>query len=241
MTYRGERSRELPTEQGRVFEVSRVRLTADGQVLDVLWGEVNPASGLNVGAAVQATAAEVMDAIHDGAGVVALFNMSGSRLQKRPLVIVLQPEGGERLTFEGPPIQGNELVDLRRFEPLDARSPANRITPNHMHSKARVPTYAVSKVRLDADGRITAVLWGTVDPLTNDWAAPEAVVPVGVVASALMAGHQVFALFPSTLGHLPDRQFVVADYDGVRTTIVLDGPATHEREVHHMDHLDAAD
>lgn len=241
MTYRGERARELPTEQGRVFEVSRARLTAEGQVQDVLWREVNTASGLNVGAAVQATAAEVMDAIHDGAGVVALFKTSGSRLRKRPLVIVIQPAGGERLTFEGPPVQGSELVDLRRFEPLDALSPINRITPSHMHPRARARIHAVSKVRLDADGRITAVLWGIVDPSTNDWAAPEAVVPVGVVASALTAGHQVFALFPSTHGHLPDRQFVVADYDGNRTTIVLAGPATHEREVHHMDHLGAAD
>lgn len=241
MTYRGERARELPTEQSRVFEVSRARLTADGQVQDVMWREVNTASGLNVGAAVLATSAEVMDAIHDGAGVVALFKTSGSRLRKRPLVVVVRPEGGEHLAFEGPPIQGRELVDLRRFEPLDARSPVNRIPQNHMHSKARARIHAVSKVRLDADGRITAVLWGTVDPSTNDWAAAEAVVPVGVVASALMAGHQVFALFPSTHGHLPERQFVVADYDGNRTTIVLAGPATHEREVHHMDHLGAAD
>jgi hypothetical protein len=37
---------------------------------------------------------------------------------------------------------------------------------------------------------------------------------------------------------LPDRQFVIADYDGSRKTIVLDGPTAYEREVHDMDRLD---
>jgi hypothetical protein len=39
---------------------------------------------------------------------------------------------------------------------------------------------------------------------------------------------------------VPERQFVIVDYDDGRQTIVLDGPATHEREVHDMDRLDAA-
>jgi hypothetical protein len=48
----------------------------------------------------------------------------------------------------------------------------------------------------------------------------------------------VFALFPSAHGHLPQRRFVVADYDGARSTIVLDGLPTFERNVHDMDRLD---
>jgi hypothetical protein len=98
-------------------------------------------------------------------------------------------------------------------------------------------TFAVSKVELDAAGRITAVLWGLVDTVKNDWAAPEAVVPVAAAVEALHAGDRVYALFPSTHGHVPDRQFVVADYDGGRRTIVLDGPSAYEREVHDMDRL----
>lgn len=99
-------------------------------------------------------------------------------------------------------------------------------------------TFAVSKVKLDHAGRITAVLWGKVDTGTNGWATPEVVVPVARAVDALLAGAQVFALFPSTHGHLPDRQFVVADYDGGRQTIVLDGPTAYEREVHDMDRLE---
>ena len=99
-------------------------------------------------------------------------------------------------------------------------------------------TFAVSKVRLDAGGRITDVLWGQVDTGKNAWATPEVVVPVAAAVDAVHAGDDVFALFPSIHGHLPDRQFAVADYDGTRNTIVLDGPTAYEREIHDMDRLD---
>jgi hypothetical protein len=101
-----------------------------------------------------------------------------------------------------------------------------------------VKTFAVSKVRLDPAGRITAVLWGEVDTRDNTWATPEVESPVASAVDALGAGDLVFALFPSVHGHLPDRQFVIADYDGSRKTIVLDGPTAYEREVHDMDRLD---
>jgi len=102
-------------------------------------------------------------------------------------------------------------------------------------------TFAVSKVGLDPGGRVTSVLWGQVDTGKNAWATPEVVAPVAAAVDALRAGDQVFALFPSVHGHLPDRQFVVADYDGSRKTIVLDGPTAYEREVHDMDRLDGPD
>jgi hypothetical protein len=97
--------------------------------------------------------------------------------------------------------------------------------------------FAVSKVRLDKDGRITEVYWGEVNTRENDWAAPETVVPVADVVRALHEGHQVFALFPSTHGHLPERRFMVVDYDNGWETISLDGPPTHEREVHDMERV----
>ncbi len=98
-------------------------------------------------------------------------------------------------------------------------------------------TFAVSKVHLDDAGRITAVLWGRVNTDQNAWATPEEVVPVATAVHALLAGDQVFALFPSVHGHLPDRRFAVADYDGARTTMVLEGSVTFEREIHDMDRM----
>jgi len=98
--------------------------------------------------------------------------------------------------------------------------------------------YAVSRVRLDKDGRVTRVLWGPVDTGKNDWAAPERVSPVKDVVAALRAGHEVYALFPSTHGHIPERTLMVAEYDNGLQTIALQGGATHEREIHDMDRLD---
>ncbi|CAN5426867.1 hypothetical protein BH09PSE5_BH09PSE5_14400 [soil metagenome] len=97
--------------------------------------------------------------------------------------------------------------------------------------------HAVSKVRLDADGRVTHVLWGKVDTQKNDWAAPEVEVPVIEVVNAIHGGDHVYSLFPTEHGHLPARRFMVVDYDNGWETIALDGPATHEREIHDMDRL----
>lgn len=107
-------------------------------------------------------------------------------------------------------------------------------------SHVRIPTYAVSKVRLDADGRVTTLLWGRVDTDKNAWAMPEVEVAVSDAVEAINAGAHVFALFPSVHGHLPDRRFVIADYDDGRKAVVLDGPAAYEREIHDMDRIDKA-
>ena len=108
---------------------------------------------------------------------------------------------------------------------------------SHLEHPATV--YAVSKVRLDGDGRVRAVLWGQVDTVRNDWTAGEAVALVEDVVEAIHNGDAVFALFPSTHGHLPERRFVVVEYDNGWETIALEGSPTHEREVHDMDRLDA--
>jgi hypothetical protein len=97
--------------------------------------------------------------------------------------------------------------------------------------------YAVSKVKLDADGRVMAVLWGKVKTETNEWAGPESVAPVSDVVAAIRSHNDVFALFPSEHGHLPERRFMVVEYDNGWETVSLEGPPTHEREVHDMDRL----
>ena len=60
MTYQGERARPMASEKGRVFEVSKVRIGADGHVSDVLWVEVDSGSDQDVGTRVLASAAEVV-------------------------------------------------------------------------------------------------------------------------------------------------------------------------------------
>jgi hypothetical protein len=41
-----------------------------------------------------------------------------------------------------------------------------------------ISVFAVSKVGLDKDGRVTDVLWGRVNTRTNRWASREVVAPV---------------------------------------------------------------
>jgi hypothetical protein len=229
----------MGTENGRHFEVSKVRIGPDGHVSDVLWGEVNAASDLEVGAPVVATVAEVVDAIRDGANVAAVFTM-GDPLPKRMFLVVEQSDGSGQIAIDGPPSPGRNARDMERLgdhneSPLDSQIGEYQ---SKKPKNSRSQTFAVSKVQLDSDGRITDVLWGRVETNKNTWATPLALAPVAAVVGALRNGDQVFALFPSVHGHLPERRFVVADYDGGRNTIVLDGPTASEREVHDMDRLD---
>ena len=232
MTYQGERARAMASEIGRAFEVSKVRIGADGHVSDVLWVEVGGKSDQDVGERVVAPAAEVVDAIHDGAQVAAVFSSPKGRLPERLFVIVKHEDGRECIAFDDSPSPGRNLADMAKFDDATRRDGRSMLRP--------MSTFAVSKVKLDPNGRVIAVLWGKVDTRKNAWATPEVEAPVAEAVDALDAGDQVFALFPSVHGHLPDRQFVIADYEDGRKTIVLDGPAAHEREIHDMDRIDRA-
>jgi hypothetical protein len=44
MTYQGTRARAADDESKRVFEVSKIRLAADGRISHVLWAEVGAPS-----------------------------------------------------------------------------------------------------------------------------------------------------------------------------------------------------
>ncbi len=49
-------------------------------------------------------------------------------------------------------------------------------------------TFAASRVGLDSNRRISAVLWGREDKGENAWATPEVVSPVAAAVHALHAG-----------------------------------------------------
>jgi hypothetical protein len=115
MSYQGERARPLATESGRCFEVSKVRIGPDGHVSHVLWGPVDTASDRVVGARTLATAAEVVDAIQDGAQVAAVF-VAGERLPERRFVVVEHPDGRQCIAFDGAPSPGRNVADLVRLD-----------------------------------------------------------------------------------------------------------------------------
>lgn len=115
MTYQGERARPMATESGRCFEVSKVRIGADGHVSDVLWGEIDAHSDRAVAVSGVATAAEVVDAIHDGAQVSAVFPSEG-RLPERAFVVVEHSDGRACIAFDGAPSAGRNLTDMDRLD-----------------------------------------------------------------------------------------------------------------------------
>ena len=67
--------------------MSEIRLAADGRVSHVLWGEVDAPSDHDVSARVVAPVADVVDAIHGGARVAAVFATVHSALPERFFVV----------------------------------------------------------------------------------------------------------------------------------------------------------
>ena len=98
--------------------------------------------------------------------------------------------------------------------------------------------FAVSKIDLDTDGRVTQVLWGVIDKKSNRWVSAEELAPVADVVAAIQNGDQVLAIFPPTAGGLPEREFVVVEFDDGTETIDLvevSGPAPR---IHDMGRID---
>jgi hypothetical protein len=240
MTYQGTRARPSDSETGHFFAVSKVRLDRFGHVTHVLWNEVDTKSNRDLSSAALVSVADAVDAIHAGAQVAAVFQGWLPHVPERMFEIVAHINGGETLALTRPTgARSTAQFDLQNMilledSPRFVRSAGHRGQAHARH------TFAVSKVGLDKDGRVSGVLWGRVDTKKNAWATPELVAPVAEVVARLKAGHRVFALFPSTNGHLPDRQFEVVEYDNGLQTIVLSGPSAYDREIHDMDRLNVA-
>lgn len=239
MTYQGARARPRDSEIGHFFAVSKVRLDSFGHVTHVLWSEVDTKSNRDLSSAALVSVADVVDAIHAGAQVAAVFQGWLPHIPKHPFEIIAHLNGGETIALARPTgAHSTAQLDLKNMI-LPEGSPRFVRSVKH-RGQAHLPrTFAVSKLELDGDGRVTGVCWGKVDTKNNAWATPEVTAPVAEVVAALQAGDRVFALFPSTNGHLPDRQFMMVEYDNGLQTIVLSGPPARDREIHDMDRLNA--
>ena len=99
--------------------------------------------------------------------------------------------------------------------------------------------FAVSKVRLNANGRIVDVAWCELDRKSNVPVSTQTVVPVADVVDAIHAGDQVVARFLKHYTHLPERSFAVFEEGDGQATIALDGPPSSEREINDIAKLAA--
>jgi len=98
--------------------------------------------------------------------------------------------------------------------------------------------YAISKVRLDTQGRVTDVCWGQVDTSANAWTTELDDAPVSDVIDAIHNGDIVFALFPTPNGHAPERRFETLEHVSGAESIVLEGASTAKFELSDMDRLE---
>jgi hypothetical protein len=126
MTYQGTKARPLDGETKRFFSISKIHLDPAGRPTHVLWGEVNTRSGLDVGSQRVAAVADVVDAIHDGASVAAVFLPPKARLPDHIFVVTEGADGSESIALarsdpsHAPLASLEELASLgEEFLPLD--------------------------------------------------------------------------------------------------------------------------
>ena len=238
MTYQGARSRPFESETKRFFSVSKIRLDAAGWATHVLWCEVASRSNMDVGNHVVVPVGEVVDAIHEGSVVSVAFLPPHTHLPVQTLEVIERADGSESIAMaKRAGVPASLPVTLNDIATLGDHLQPKKQKASYTSRRRPHAVYAVSKVKLDADGRVTDVLWGRVDTTHNTWSAPEVLAPVADAVAALQGGDQVFALFPSANGHLPEGQFTTVEYDDGRQTIVLAGPALPDRAIHDMDRL----
>lgn len=238
MTYQGARSRLALHETKRFFSVSKIRLDDEGFATHVLWSEVDSKSNLDVGNPVVVPVGDVVDALRDGAQVSVVFVPPHTHPPDQTLEVVGRSDGSQTIALAKRPSLAPALLPSLRDIPTLGDYAQPKKTVSSFTSRRRVHgVYAVSKVGLDTDGRVTHVQWGRVDTAHNQWIGAEAVAPVADTVAALQAGDQVFALFASANGHLPERQFTFVDYEDGRQTITLQGPPIAGHEIHDMDRL----
>jgi hypothetical protein len=100
-------------------------------------------------------------------------------------------------------------------------------------------TLAVSKIRLDSDGRVAKVFWSIVDPSSNEQVGVEVLAPVCDVVAALHAGDAVLAIFDAhTPARLQKRRFTVLNRGGGAESVGLEGPVVPLQELCDMPKLD---
>jgi hypothetical protein len=116
MTAKGMHERIQSKESTRAFAVSAVRLDAAGDVVEVLWAEVNEKSNLAVSAAVRAPASEVITAIHAGQHVLAVFPKTDGLRPDRSFLVRERHDAGEALALEGASALHRELGDLSALQ-----------------------------------------------------------------------------------------------------------------------------
>jgi len=99
--------------------------------------------------------------------------------------------------------------------------------------------YVVSQVRLDDRQRVSEVVWGQVDTVSNRRVTDETRAQVADVVGVIYNGDSVFAVFRGQDGHVQQRRFLVAEHADGSRSIVLDGVAGSAPGLEAMNRIEA--
>ena len=89
--------------------------------------------------------------------------------------------------------------------------------------------FLIEAVRRDADGEVTDVMWGKVDPDNNRWLKEPHHAPVDDVVSALDSGDQVFSRHRVQGQFAPPRRTVIRRVLANGNETIQSGPAQANR------------
>ena len=83
------------------YAVSRVRLDGRQRISEVTWGQIDPANNRWATDERRAGVADVVDAIHNGDPVFALFRGDDGHAPQGRFIVVEHVDGQESIAFEG--------------------------------------------------------------------------------------------------------------------------------------------
>lgn len=96
-----ESARPLAADAVTFYAVSQVRLDARRRVTEVVWGQVDTAGNRWATEEMRAPVADVVEAIHNGDPVFALFRGPDGHGPQRRFVVVEHVDGEESIVLEG--------------------------------------------------------------------------------------------------------------------------------------------
>ena len=116
---RGKRGRRaflhpVPVDPVAFHAVSRVRLDLRRRITDVVWGQIDPEANAWLTDEAFAAVGEVVDALHAGDQVFALFPAEGGHLPERRFAVVMNDDGFETIALDSASAPGRGIDDMDR-------------------------------------------------------------------------------------------------------------------------------
>jgi len=115
---RGMRETALPLARDAVtfHAVSQIRLDARQRVSEVVWGQVDTAGNCWASDEMRAPVADVVEALHNGDAVFALFRGADGHLPQRRFIAVEHDDGEETIALDGRAGSGPGLEAMDRID-----------------------------------------------------------------------------------------------------------------------------